>query len=217
MTQHNTPTCNTLDYLDRVASIKSHLGFIATLPTKMLATAPTKALDSIYTSLVHGLDRLVAAHTPNAEVTHLQGETLSRLDLARAIKTNARAYTRIPDGNFHPLGAPESEGYIGLADFEQSDAVGSVEYLRNTLVGDETTDPDYHRVSDVEALTAAADEWRLKDLAQDEDAWDGLYDAVHDAASRMASAANNGGVEAQIEFLRGQGWTDREILACAKG
>lgn len=40
------------------------------------------------------------------------------------------------------------------------------------------------------------------------DALDGL---VHDAASRMASRANNEGVSEQLDFLSQAGFTDQEI------
>jgi len=39
-----------------------------------------------------------------------------------------------------------------------------------------------------------------------------LDDIVHDAASQMASNANNGGVDEQIEFLTViSGWTEEDI------
>lgn len=39
-----------------------------------------------------------------------------------------------------------------------------------------------------------------------------LDDLVHDAASSMASDANNGGIEGQIHFLKNiAGWGDMEI------
>ena len=39
-----------------------------------------------------------------------------------------------------------------------------------------------------------------------------LDDIVHDAASQMASNANNGGVDEQIEFLTViGGWTEEDI------
>lgn len=43
-----------------------------------------------------------------------------------------------------------------------------------------------------------------------------LDEAVHDAASDMASNANNGGVREQVMFLRNSGWDDGEILVAAK-
>lgn len=40
-----------------------------------------------------------------------------------------------------------------------------------------------------------------------------LDDTVHDAASLMASAANNGGLDGQIDFLIDTcGWTAEQIL-----
>jgi arsenate reductase-like glutaredoxin family protein len=38
-----------------------------------------------------------------------------------------------------------------------------------------------------------------------------LDDLVHEAASGLASAINNDGKEAQLEFLRERGWTDEDI------
>ena len=36
---------------------------------------------------------------------------------------------------------------------------------------------------------------------------------VHDAASAMASAANNGGVTEQVTFLKAAGWSPQEIVS----
>jgi hypothetical protein len=41
---------------------------------------------------------------------------------------------------------------------------------------------------------------------------EGLDELVHDTGSRMASQANNGGVEEQLHYLNINGWSDEEIL-----
>ena len=41
-----------------------------------------------------------------------------------------------------------------------------------------------------------------------------LDDAVHDAASAMASSVNNGGIAEQVAFLREQGWRPSDIIKC---
>ena len=53
--------------------------------------------------------------------------------------------------------------------------------------------PDASRAADVAALVALAARHRIGELDLDE--------AVHDAAARQGCAANNGGVQGQIEYL----------------
>lgn len=43
-----------------------------------------------------------------------------------------------------------------------------------------------------------------------------LDDAVHDACSETATAVNNDGMRAQVEFLLGEGWKPEDILFRAK-
>jgi hypothetical protein len=44
-----------------------------------------------------------------------------------------------------------------------------------------------------------------------------LDDVVHDTFSSMASELNNRGTQAQVDFLREQGWSDEAILREAAG
>ena len=57
----------------------------------------------------------------------------------------------------------------------------------------------------------------LKQLTANGVEEDCLDDLVHDAASSLASAANNGGVASQVEFLVGQGFTADDIRAAVLG
>ena len=45
----------------------------------------------------------------------------------------------------------------------------------------------------------------------DEEVQDYVDEIVHAAASSMASAANNEGLEGQLKFLTDAGWTEKEI------
>lgn len=46
---------------------------------------------------------------------------------------------------------------------------------------------------------------------------DDLDEIVHDAASALASNANNGGKESQLEFLVTTcGWSEKEIISACK-
>jgi len=53
-----------------------------------------------------------------------------------------------------------------------------------------------------------AKEYIEKHNIQSED----LDDVVHDTASQMASNANNGGIDEQIQVLKNGGWTDNQII-----
>ena len=55
----------------------------------------------------------------------------------------------------------------------------------------------------------------LENTEGDED--DALDDMVHDAASRIGSAVNNGGLHDQVEFLLEQGITEAEIMKELEG